>query len=65
MQMSDAIEVVQVGGALAANKHLGLGWTLLAVVPGLNNNAKSSVIYVLGRSGPLPEVPKVEIPGML
>ena len=65
MQMSDAIEVVQVRGALLANQHLGLGWTLLAVVPGINNSGKASVIYVLGRSGPLPEVPKVEAPGML
>lgn len=50
MQMSDAVEVVQVTGAGNANDKLKEGWTLLAVVPGANTEGKPHVAYVLGKA---------------
>lgn len=50
MQMSDAVEVVQVAGAGEANKKLAEGWTLLAVVPNANNAGLAHVAYVLGKA---------------
>lgn len=50
MQMSDAVEVVQVAGAAQANKKLTEGWTLLAVVPSANNSGLAHVAYVLGKA---------------
>lgn len=52
MQMSDAVEVVQVAGASAANEKLSEGWKLLAVVPNANNAGRSHVAYVLGKPAP-------------
>lgn len=52
MQMSDAVEVVQVAGASQANKKLAEGWTLLAVVPSANNSGLAHVAYVLGKTKP-------------
>lgn len=52
MQLSDAKEVVQVAGANNANEKLAEGWTLLAVVPGANNEGKANVAYVLGKAAP-------------
>lgn len=50
MQLSDAVEVVQVAGATQANEKLAEGWKLLAVVPNENASGKAYVAYVLGRS---------------
>ena len=50
MQMSDAVEVVQVAGAANANVKLNEGWTLLAVVPGATNEGRAHVAYVLGKA---------------
>jgi len=52
MQMSDAVEVVQVAGASAANEKLAEGWKLLAVVPNANSEGRSHVAYVLGKPKP-------------
>lgn len=52
MQISDAVEVVQVAGASSANKKLAEGWTLLAVVPSANNAGLAHVAYVLGKPAP-------------
>lgn len=49
MQMSDAIEVVQVAGATNANEKLAEGWKLLAVVPSANSSGQPHVAYVLGK----------------
>lgn len=49
MQMSDAVEVVQVAGATNANKRLAEGWTLLAVVSNANAQGTAHVAYVLGK----------------
>ncbi|WP_162770520.1 hypothetical protein [Pseudomonas abietaniphila] len=49
MQMSDAVQVVQVAGANAANEKLADGWKLLAVVPNANGEGKAHVAYVLGK----------------
>ncbi|WP_434625323.1 hypothetical protein J3P84_19665 [Pseudomonas sp. Z1-29] len=49
MQISDAVEVVQVAGPTNANQKLAEGWTLLAVVPGANAEGKPHVAYVLGK----------------
>ena len=49
MQMSNAVQVVQVAGALAANEKLAEGWKLLAVVPSANSEGKAHVAYVLGK----------------
>ncbi len=49
MQMSDAVEVVQVAGASAANDKLAEGWKLLAVVPSANSSGHQHVAYVLGK----------------
>lgn len=64
MQMSDAVEVVQVVGVKSANKHIDLGWKLMAVFP-ITDNKKVGVVYVLGRSEELPEVKPIEVKGML
>lgn len=58
MQMSDAVEVVQVAGATNANKKLAEGWTLLAVVPSANNAGAAHVAYVLGKAK---ENPKLKV----
>mgnify|MGYP003410183669 CR=1 FL=1 len=58
MQMSDAVEVVQVAGSTQANQKLAEGWMLLAVVPNANNNGQSHVAYVLGK----PAAPAIEEP---
>lgn len=50
MQISDAVEVVEVVGAAGANKKLTEGWTLLAVVPSANAAGKAHVAYVLGKA---------------
>ncbi len=50
MQLSDAVEVVQVAGMRSANEKLAEGWKLLAVVPGANAEGKAHVAYVLGKS---------------
>lgn len=52
MQLSDAIEVVQVAGATNANEKLAEGWKLLAVVPGANSSGQPHVAYVLGKPSP-------------
>ncbi|MCE1004521.1 hypothetical protein [Pseudomonas sp. NMI1173_11] len=51
MQMSDAVEVVQVAGSTQANEKLAEGWKLLAVVPSENATGKAHVAYVLGKPG--------------
>lgn len=51
MQLSDAVEVVQVAGAASANKKLSEGWKLLAVTSAGNgqDNGNTFVWYVLGK----------------
>lgn len=49
MQMSEAGEVKQVGGAVSANELLAEGWTLLAVVPCASSTGQAYVAYVLGK----------------
>lgn len=51
MQMSEAVEVVQVAGASSANNMLAEGWKLLAVTSAGNgqNNENTFVWYVLGK----------------
>ena len=50
MQMSDAIEVVQVAGAINANAKLAEGWKLIAVLPGtVQSTGAGVVMYVLGK----------------
>ncbi|WP_349987437.1 hypothetical protein ABMQ39_06630 [Pseudomonas alloputida] len=51
MQMSDAVELVQVAGSTQANEKLAEGWKLLAVVPSENATGKAHVAYVLGKPG--------------
>ena len=65
MQISEAVEVVQVVGAGNANKKLAEGWKLLAVVPSADNIGLAHVAYVLGRAEPMPEKENVEGVGML
>lgn len=60
MQISDAVEVVEVVGAAGANKKLAEGWTLLAVVPSANAAGKAHVAYVLGKAERSPE--KEDVP---
>lgn len=48
--MSDALVVLQVAGATAANQKLSEGWKLLAVVQGANNEGKVHAAYVPGKS---------------
>ena len=58
MQMSEAVEVIQVAGAGNANIKLAEGWRLLAVVPGnVAATGHAIVLYVLGKPAaePVPE----------
>lgn len=51
MQISDAVEVIEVHGHEAANEKLVVGWTLLAVLPAKNpSHGGAYGVYVLGKS---------------
>ncbi len=55
MQMSDAVEIVQVFGVERANAHLAEGWKLLAVVASTYGDSKENNLrptYVLGKPAP-------------
>lgn len=60
MQMSEAVEVVQVAGAGNANNKLAEGWKLLAITSAGNglSDGKTFVWYVLGK----PAAPSVQEP---
>ncbi|WP_027925906.1 hypothetical protein [Pseudomonas sp. URMO17WK12:I12] len=61
MQMSEAVEVIQVAGASSANTKLAEGWKLLAVTSAGNgqNDGKTFVWYVLGKpSAPAAQAPR-------
>lgn len=50
MQISDAVEVLEVRELKEVNTKLGQGWKLLAVIPGSTGGIGSTyVIYVLGQ----------------
>lgn len=50
MQISDAVEVIEVHGHVAANEKLTEGWTLLAVIPATNpSHGAGYGVYVLGK----------------
>lgn len=52
MQMSDAVEVVQMFGTERVNQHLAEGWKLLAVVASTYGDGKDNTLrpcYVLGK----------------
>ena len=50
MQISDAVEVIEVHGHVAANEKLVVGWTLLAVIPATSpNHGAGYGVYVLGK----------------
>lgn len=50
MQISDAVEVLEVRTQKEANTKLKEGWSLLAVIPGATGGTGSTyVIYVLGK----------------
>lgn len=51
MQISDAVEVIEVFSEDEANERLAEGWRLLAVVPGAprGSSNRASVVYVLGK----------------
>lgn len=51
MQMSDAVEVIEVHGQGLANGKLAEGWKLLAVFPGIGLNGRGTyAVYVLGKA---------------
>ncbi|MFJ3487196.1 hypothetical protein ACIPL1_27820 [Pseudomonas sp. NPDC090202] len=55
MQMSDAVEVIEVHGQAEANKHLRAGWKLLTVLRATTNSGLSGTtygIYVMGKPEP-------------
>lgn len=50
MQISDAVEVLEVRSQSEANAKLKQGWGLLAALPGATGgNSSTYVIYVLGK----------------
>lgn len=51
MQISDAVEVVEVHGQAAANGKLAEGWKLLAVLPAVSPHGGSTyTVYVMGKA---------------
>lgn len=52
MQLSDAVEVIEIRDVKEVNSKLGQDWKLLAVLPGsVNASGSTYVIYVLGKPG--------------
>lgn len=50
MQISDAVEVIEVHGHEAANEKLVVGWTLLAVLPAKSpSHGGAYGVYVMGK----------------
>lgn len=49
MQISDAVEVIEVHGYEAANEKLSDGWKLLTVLPAVNPNGRVYGVYVLSK----------------
>jgi hypothetical protein len=63
MQLSDAVEVIEVAGIFGVNEKLAEGWTLLAVVPGADHAGRAQVTYVMGKPKPSaqPDPQKVDV----